>query len=278
MTKARKFRERLSKGVILADGAMGTMLYSRSISPLLCCDALNLTSPGLIKQIHVEYLEAGAEILETNTFGGNAVRLSASGLAGKVGAINEAAVRLAREAAGEAAFIAGAVGPLGASGFQARCIFREQVDALVQAGVDLLILETFYDLEELREAILAAREAAGGEMVIVAQVTVNDSGNLPSGIDTETFTGALDGSPADVIGCNCSNGPEVVLKTIQEMSRHSAKPLCAMPNAGPPGSLRSPEHMAQYALQFLSAGVKIVGGCCGTSPRYVKVIRSSIGL
>ncbi len=272
---------------MVADGAMGTVLYSKGVFINRCYDELNLAQPALVKGVHQDYVKAGAEILETNTYGANRIRLSGFGLAEKTIAINEAGVRLAREAAGERSFVAGAMGPLGSrlepigpiATTQARDVFREQAAALVAAGVDLLILETFPDIGELREAVLAAREAAGPEMVIIAEVTIDDYGNLPTGMDTESFTRALEELPADVIGCNCSVGPKVMLETIEKMAKITSKPLCAMPNAGLPVRvegrnmyLSSPEYMTQYARRMLWAGVKIVGGCCGTTPEHIKEI------
>ncbi len=169
VSRAAEFRSRLQSKIVIADGAMGTMLYSKGIFINRCFDELNLSAPQMVKEIHQEYVKSGAEIIETNTFGANRIRLTAFGFAEKLKAINEAGVRLAREAAGEKAFVAGAIGPLGAqieplgplSFSEARPIFSEQAEALVSAGVDLLVLETFYDLNELREAIFAAREAGG---------------------------------------------------------------------------------------------------------------------
>src|SRR6267142_1260115 len=168
-TRVTAFRQQLSRRVIVADGAMGTMLYDKGIVINRCYDELNLTSPDMIRQIHLDYVKAGAEILETNTFGANRMRLAAFGLGEKRRAINQAGVKIAREASRDTAFVAGAVGPLGANSeplgptsfAEARSIFREQVECLVEAGVDVLVLETFYNLDELREAILAAREVAG---------------------------------------------------------------------------------------------------------------------
>ncbi len=175
LTRAAEFRKKLQSKIIVADGAMGTMLYAKGIFINRCFDELNLSSPQLVKEIHQEYVRAGAEVVETNTFGSNRVRLGAFGMAEKLRAINEAGVRLARQAAGEKAFVAGAIGPLGTqieplgpmSFAEARAVFREQAEALINAGVDLILIETFYELNELREAIYAAREAAGPEMVIV---------------------------------------------------------------------------------------------------------------
>src|SRR6185437_15989214 len=175
LTRAAEFRDRLQSKIIVADGAMCTILYAKGIFINRCFDELNLSASQIVKEIHQEYVRAGAEVLETNTFGGNRIRLSAFGFGEKIRAINQAGVRLAREAAGERAFVAGAIGPLGApieplgpiSFAEARSAFKEQADSLVEAGIDLLVLETFYDLSELRDAIFAAREAAGPEMVIV---------------------------------------------------------------------------------------------------------------
>ena len=287
--RAREFREQLAERVLVADGAMGTMLYARGVFINRCYDELNLSSPDLVREVHQEYVKAGAEILETNTFGANRKRLSAHGLAEKLPSINQAGVRIAREAAGELAFVAGSVGPLGVrieplgptSFAEARAAFREQIEALREAGVDLVVLETFADLNELREAVMAAREAAGPEMVLVAQVTIDDFGRMPDGTDTETFTRKLDEWPVDVIGLNCSVGPKVMLETLEKMVSASAKPLSAMPNAGHPATvegrkiyLGSPEYMAQYARRFIRTGAKIVGGCCGTTPEHIRLMRS----
>ena len=287
--RAQEFREQLSRRVLVSDGAMGTMLYSRGVFINRCFDELNLSSPDLVRQIHQDYVRAGAEIVETNTFGANRTRLAGFGVAEKLRAINQAGVRLAREAARQAAFVAGAVGPLGVrieplgptSFAEARVIFREQIDALLEAGVDLLILETFGNLNELREAVRAAHEASGGEVAIVAQVPIDDIGHLPGGTDTETFTREMDSWPVDAIGLNCSVGPKATLETIERMMQFSSKPMSAMPNAGLPTRVEgrnmylcSPEYMAQYARRLLWAGVRIIGGCCGTTPDHIKLIRS----
>ncbi len=287
--RAKEFRDQLSRGALVADGAMGTMLYGRGVFINRCFDELNLSSPGLVKEIHEEYVKAGAEVLETNTFGANRARLAAFGFAEKLRAINQAGVRLAREAAGEAAFVAGSAGPLGirieplgpTSYEEARAMFREQFEALVEAGVDLLILETFSVLSELREALAAARAAAGDEMVIVAQVTIDDYGNLPDGTPTELFARMLDELPADVVGLNCSAGPKVMLETVERMVLYTGKPLSVMPNAGHPATVEgrklylcSPEYMAQYGRRLLSAGVRLIGGCCGTTPEHIRLLRA----
>ena len=289
-TRAQEFRDQLAQRVIVADGAMGTMLYSRGVFINRCFDELNLAQPDLVRQIHREYVKAGAEILETNTFGANRARLAAFGIAEKLVAINQAGVRIAREAAGDSkVYVAGAIGPLGVrieplgptSFTEARDIFREQAAALIEGGADLLILETFGNLDELREAVHAANEAGGGAIPIVAQVTIDDFGHLPGGTDPESFTREMDSWPVDVIGLNCSVGPKATLETIELMMQYSTKPMSAMPNAGLPTRVEgrnmylcSPEYMAQYARRLLWAGVRIIGGCCGTTPDHIKLIRS----
>jgi homocysteine S-methyltransferase len=289
MTRVEEFKEVLDKRVLVADGAMGTMLYSKGVFINRCYDELNLSLPALVRDVHQDYVKAGSEILETNTFGANRKRLAAFGFSEKVRLINQAGVRIAREAARDQAFVAGAIGPLGirleplgpTSFSEARAIFREQIEALIEAGVDLLVLETFRDSNEIREAIFAAREAAGNDIAIIAQLSIEDDGTLRDGTSTEDFTRRLDEWPVDVIGLNCSSGPKVMLETIEKMVAYTKKPLSAMPNAGLPTTVEgrnlylcSPEYMAQYARRFLMAGVRIVGGCCGTTAEHIKEIRS----
>ncbi|MBM3727748.1 MAG: bifunctional homocysteine S-methyltransferase/methylenetetrahydrofolate reductase [Acidobacteria bacterium] len=290
-SRAREFREALDRRVLLADGAMGTMLYTKGIFINRCFDELNLSAAAMVREVHQDYVKVGADVIETNTFGANRMRLAAFGLAEKLEDINRAGVRLAREAVRDQAFVAGAMGPLGArieplggvTFAEAREVFREQAAALVSAGVDLLILETFYDLNEVREAIAAVREVAGPEMVVCAQVTITDDGNMRNGASTETFTRRLDEWPVDIIGLNCSAGPKVMLDTVERMTAFTHKPLSAMPNAGHPAwvegrqiYLCSPEYMSQYARRFLWAGVRLLGGCCGTTPSHIKEMRSEV--
>src|ERR1700678_2333797 len=211
-TRAAEFKETLGKRVLVADGAMGPALYSKGVFINRCYDELNLSLAALVRDVHQDYIKAGAEILETNTFGANRKRLGAFGFSEKVRLINQAGVRIAIEAARDQAFVAGAVGPLGirldplgpTSFDEARAIFREQIDALVEAGVDLLMLETFRDMNEVREAILAAREAAGPDLAIIAQLSIEDDGTLRDGTSTLDFTRKLNELPVDVIGLNCS--------------------------------------------------------------------------
>src|SRR6266853_2363918 len=288
-TRTAEFREALENRVLVADGAMGTALYGKGIFFNRCYDELNLSLPAIVRDVHQEFIKAGAEIIETNTFGANRKRLGAFGFAEKLRAINQAGVRIAREAARDQASVAGAVGPLGArleplgpiSFAEARELFREQITALMEAGVDLLILETFRDLDELREAVFAAREVAGDDIAVIAQVSIEDDGRLRDGASTENFTRALDEWAVDIVGLNCSSGPRVTLETIEKMAAYTDKPLSAMPNAGLPVTVEgrnlylcSPEYMAQYARRFLEAGAKVVGGCCGTTPAHIKEIRN----
>jgi len=284
-TRAAEFRDSLEKRIWVTDGAMGTMLYSKGAFINRCYDELNLSLPALVRDVHQEYVRAGAEIIETNTFGANRKRLASFGFAEKVRLINRAGVRIAREAARDQAFVAAAIGPLGVrleplgstSIEEATSIFREQIDALVEAGVDALVLETFRDMNEVRAAVDAARQAAGDEMVLMAHLSIEDDGRLQDGTSTEDFTRMLDDMPVDVIGLNCSSGPKVMLETIEKMVAYTRKPLSAMPNAGLPASvdgrniyLCSAEYMAHYAARFLRAGAKIVGGCCGTTPEHTR--------
>jgi methionine synthase I (cobalamin-dependent)/5,10-methylenetetrahydrofolate reductase len=282
---------RIKQAPVLCDGAMGTLLYAKGIFINRSYDELNLSQPDLIRGVHHDYLQAGAEIIETNTFGANSFRLARHSLADKVRDINRTGARLAREAAKSFdVWVAGSVGPLGTrieplgkTSFQeARDAFREQIEALVEGGVDLLILETFGYLEEIHQAIQAAREVAPS-VPLVAQVTIDEDGNCLDGSDPETFAPKLAEWGADVIGCNCSVGPVAMLDAIERVRAATSLPLAAQPNAGIPRSvdgrniyLCSPEYMASYARKFVAAGVRVVGGCCGTTPDHIRVMKSAL--
>jgi methionine synthase I (cobalamin-dependent)/5,10-methylenetetrahydrofolate reductase len=288
---ATKFLDRLKDSPLLCDGAMGTVLYAKGVFINRCYDELNLSQPDLIRGIHLEYLQAGADVIETNTFGSTSFRLLHYGFANKVRAINQAGVKLAREAAKSfEAYVAGSVGPLGirieplgkTSREEARDAFREQISALVEAGADLLILETFGYLEELHQAILAARDV-DPKIPVVAQVTIDEEGNCLDGSSPEIFTQRMEQWGADVIGCNCSVGPVAMLDAVEQMRRFTNLPLAAQPNAGIPRSVEgrniylcSPEYMASYTRKFAGAGVKLVGGCCGTTPDHIRVMKSML--
>jgi len=268
-----------------------TLLYAKGIFINRCYDELNLSQPDLIRGLHHEYLQAGAEVIETNTFGGNSFRLERHGLAGKVREINFAGARLAKEAAKSFdAWVAGAVGPLGVrieplgkTSFQeARDAFREQIAALLAGGADILILETFGYMEELHQALLAARDV-DPRIPVVAQVTVDEEANCSDGATPEVFAPRLEEWGADVIGCNCSVGPVAMLDAIERVRAATSLPISAQPNAGIPRSVEgrniylcSPEYMASYARKFVAAGVRLIGGCCGTTPEHIRVMKSAL--
>jgi homocysteine S-methyltransferase len=292
-----QFADIFANRPILADGAMGTVLYARGVFINRCYDELNLTDPGLILSIHEEYLQAGAELIETNTFGANRFRLARHGLAGNVAQINAAGVKLARQAvdhlrekqAGEA-WVAGSVGPLGVrleplgkTGLdEAREAFIEQIRALAEAGVDMLSIETMPALNEAREALAAAREVAP-DLPVLVMVTVDDESNCLDGSSPAQAAALLTEWGADAIGVNCSTGPATVLTAIEAMRAATALPLAAMPNAGLPRAVEgrniylcSPEYMAEFARNAITAGAQIVGGCCGTTPNHIRAMRSAM--
>jgi homocysteine S-methyltransferase len=280
---------------------MGTMLYARGVFINRCYDELNLSQPELVREIHGEYLQAGAEVIETNTFGANAFRLEMHGLKDKVREINKAGVKIARECVNQIrekqaseAFVAGSIGPLGVRleplgkvGLdEARAAFEEQIRALVEGGpgvgADLLMIETMTSLAEAEQAIFAARSVAPGVPVVV-MMTVDEEGNCLDGSSAETAAQKLTEWGADAIGCNCSAGPVTVLSVIERMKPVTTKPLAAMPNAGIPRAvegrtiyLTSPEYMASFAKKAVKAGASFVGGCCGTTPSYTRAMKSAL--
>jgi methionine synthase / methylenetetrahydrofolate reductase(NADPH) len=282
---------------VLCDGAMGTSLYARGIFINRCYDELNLSQPELVRTVHEEYLQAGAEIIETNTFGANALRLQRYGLADKVIEINRAGVEIARKAVNQRAdkqsgkvWVAGAVGPLGARleplgkiGLdEAQAAFAEQIRGLAEGGVDLLLIETVSALNEAEQAILAAKSTAPS-LPILVMVTVDEDANCLDGSSPETAAARLTEWGADAIGCNCSVGPATVLTAIERMAAVSNLPLVAMPNAGMPRAVEgrniylcSPEYMASFARKLVKAGVQFVGGCCGTTPSHIRSMKSSL--
>jgi len=291
MTMAGDFIAQIKRSPLLCDGAMGTLLYAKGIFINRCYDELNISQPDLIRAVHHEYLQAGADVIETNTFGANSFRLARHSLADKVHDINVSGARLAREAAKSFdVWVAGSVGPLGVrieplgkiSLEEAREAFRRQISALVEGGVDLVILETFGYVEELHQALLAARDVKP-DMPVVAQVTIDEDGICLDGSTPETFTPRLEQWGVDVIGCNCSVGPVAMLDAIERVRALTTLPLSAQPNAGMPRSVEgrniylcSPEYMASYARKFVSAGVRFVGGCCGTTPDHIRVMKSAL--
>jgi homocysteine S-methyltransferase len=285
------FLTRLKQSPVLCDGATGTLLYAKGIFINRCYDELNVSQPELIRGLHHEYMQAGAEIIETNTFGANSFRLARHSMENRVREINRAGVSLAKEAAKSFdVWVAGSVGPLGVrieplgktSFEEARAAFREQIAALVEGGVDLLMLETFGYVEELHQAILAARDV-NPKIPVVAHVTIDEDGNCLDGSTPESFTPRIESWGADVIGCNCSVGPVAMLDVIERVRALTSLPLAAQPNAGMPRSVEgrniylcSPEYMASYARKFVAAGVRLVGGCCGTTAEHIRVMKSAL--
>jgi homocysteine S-methyltransferase len=283
--------ERLKHSPVLCDGAMGTLLYAKGIFINRCYDELNLSQPDLIRAVHNDYLHAGAEIIETNTFGANSFRLARHSIADRVRDINLAGAHVAREAAKSFdAWVAGSIGPLGirieplgkTSFEEARAAFREQVAALVEGGVDLLMLETFGYLEELHQAILACRDV-NAKIPLIAQVTIDEDGNCLDGADPEAFAARLVEWNVDVLGINCSVGPVAMLDAIERVRAVTSLPLAAQPNAGMPRSVEgrniylcSPEYMASYTRKFVAAGVQLIGGCCGTTPDHIRAMKSAL--
>jgi methionine synthase / methylenetetrahydrofolate reductase(NADPH) len=275
--------------VHVLDGAMGTMLYSRGVFVNVSYDELNLSQPALVREVHEAYVQAGAEILETNTFGANPVKLSSHGLDDQTEAINRSAVALARQAAGHRALVVGAIGPLGirlepwgptARG-EAIAFFSRQGRGLLEGEVDGFILETFSDLNELEAALCALRTLS--ELPIIAQMTVGQDGNTSYGTSVETIASKLDELGADVVGLNCSVGPAAMLDGIERMVEHTHRPISAQPNAGLPRAvddrriyLASPEYMGSYARRMIQAGARFVGGCCGTTPDHIRKIHAYV--
>lgn len=283
------FLTALEQRVLVCDGAMGTMLYGKGVFINRCFESLNLTQPELVRDVHQEYLRAGAEVIETNTFGANRVKLRQFGLGDKVAEINGAGARLAREAVGDRGYVAGAMGPLGVriepwgkiGVDEAAQHFREQAQALADGGVDLFILETFRDLNEIGAAIAAVRSIS--DRPIVAQMTTEEDGNSLDGTPPERFAPELVARGASVVGVNCSVGPAPMLETIERIGQVSDAWLAAQPNAGKPSDIEgrniylcSPEYMASYARRFIGHGVRLVGGCCGTTPEHIRQIALAV--
>src|SRR5438046_194960 len=283
-------RDLLNDGKVhVLDGAMGTMLYAKGFFLNVCYDELNLKQPKLVQEVHEAYVRAGAEILETNTFGANPVKLGSYGLADDTEKINQAAAELARRAAAGRASVAGAIGPLGVriepfgptSREEAFAHFQRQVRGLIAGGVDGFILETFSDVDEIHEALRAVRSLS--DLPVIAQMTIGDDGLTHYGTGPETFAKQLTAWGADAVGVNCSVGPAGVLEAVEKLVKATDRPISAVPNAGLPKDvgdrkiyLASPEYMASYARRMIEAGARIVGGCCGTTPEHIKKIRDYV--
>jgi homocysteine S-methyltransferase len=290
-TALKPFLERLAQGVVVADGAMGTMLYARGVFVNRCFDELNLSNPALVRQVHDEYIDAGAELIETNTYGAQRFKLAAHGFDALVGKINREGARLAREAARGRAYVAGSIGPLGKllapfGGLHrsdAVDAWREQAEALAEGGVDLFQIETMPSLEQATAALEAVRAAAPGLPVVVS-LTYSENGTTPYGDAPEDVARVLQDLGVAVIGANCSQGPHAMLETVERLAAAVGQArLSAMPNAGAPALvdgryvyLCTPEYMASYARRFLQAGVSLVGGCCGTTPAHIRNLVRSV--
>ena len=276
--------------VHVMDGAMGTELYASGVFVNVSYDGLNLETPDVVENVHRNYVNAGAEVIETNTFGANPVKLSSYGLADRTEEINHAAAELALRAAQGRALVVGAIGPLGirieplgpTSREEAQEFYHRQVDGLVEGGVDGFVLETFSDLNEMEQAFKAVRSRSS--LPVMCQVTVGEDCCTSYGTSPEDVASAVTAWGADVIGINCSVGPAVMLDAVERMAQVTDLPLSAQPNAGLPRAvadrkiyLASPEYMAQYARRMIEAGARFVGGCCGTGPEHIRSVRALVG-
>ena len=286
----KSFRERLGNEIILFDGGTGTYLYEKGVYINRCFDELNLTNPELVTEVHRDYINAGADIIETNTYGANTFKLTPHGLGGKVYEINLKGAQLAKAVANDSVLVAGAVGPLGVqieplgklSFDEAKDVFKEQIKGLLDGGVDLIILETFALVKEMIQAIRAVREL-NADIPIIAQVTINESGTLLSGAPLERFIEKLKDYPVDAVGINCSVGPKAMLDALENLRSMTDIPISVQPNAGLPQNISgrniymtSPEYMAEYAKRFIQTGAAIVGGCCGTNPSHIRAMRKAV--
>jgi homocysteine S-methyltransferase len=284
-------RDRLRDNeVVVFDGGVGTYLYEKGIYINTCFDELNVTNPELVAGVHRDYVAAGADVVETNTFGANRFKLAPHGLETRVHEVNLRGAQIARGVARDTTLVAGSIGPLGVeieplgklSFDEAREAFREQAKGLIDGGVDFIVLETFALVSELRQAVAAVRDV-NPDIPIVAQVTINDEGNLLSGASLESFVKGIDGTGVDVAGLNCSVGPRAMLDALETLKTLTALPISVQPNAGLPQNvggrniyMTSPEYMAEYAKRFIQTGASIVGGCCGTNPDHIRAIRRAV--
>ena len=275
--------------VYLFDGAMGTMLYSKGVFINKCYDELNVRNPEIVLEVHKQYVKAGAEILETNTYGANRVKLRGFGIEDELRDINMRAAEIARKAAGDRIYVAGAIGPLGiriepygpTALDEAREFFREQAAALNEAGVDLFVCETFSNIAEIEQAISAIRDVCS--LPVIAQMTIGTDGRTLFGDVPKTFAQRLDRAGADVIGINCSVGPDLMLDAIEEIASVTARKISCQPNAGLPRDVNgrqmymaSPEYFSKYAKRLIHKGVKFIGGCCGTTPEHIKMMADAV--
>jgi methionine synthase / methylenetetrahydrofolate reductase(NADPH) len=290
MSIVHRFQQRLEQPTpILADGAMGTQLYERIGYRYVCFEELNATDPGVVQGVHRAYIAAGAEIIETNTFGSNRFMLAAQGLEREAERFARLGARLAREAQesmGADVFVAGAIGPLssramGAPASEVRNSFRETIEGLLGGGVDLLILETFGSLDELLVALEVSRECS--TLPVLASVTFAEDGHMLSGEDPVTVARVLREAGADMVGANCGFGPQPTYVVLEQMRTEDGPPLSAMPNAGLPSRVEgrlvytsTPDYFADYASRLSALGIRIIGGCCGTTPLHIAAMRRAL--
>lgn len=279
----------ISEGKLLvSDGAMGTMLQSLGLEAGQCPELWNLTHPEKVQQVHRAYREAGAQLLTTNTFGGNRIRLAGHGLEGKLAEINRRAVQLAREVAGDAACVMASVGPTGMlmeplgdlTEEQAQEIFSEQISALREGGADTVILETFMALEEIVVALRAAKSLG---MRVIASMSFGTGERTMMGVTPEQAAVILTQEGANVVGANCSTGAQEMVPVIRRMRAAVSTPLIAQPNAGMPVLVdgktvytQKPEEMAKFVAQFVEAGASIIGSCCGSTPDFTRAIVNAL--
>jgi homocysteine S-methyltransferase len=286
----KSFKDRLNHEIIIFDGGVGTCLYDKGIFINTCFDELNLINPDLVREVHRDYIAAGADVIETNTFGANRFKLAPHGLEKKVHEVNLAGARLAVGAAAGQVLVAGSVGPLGVqieplgkvSLDEAKECFKEQIQGLIEGGVDLIILETFTLIPELQQALRAVREISP-DIPLIAQVTIGDDGCMLSGATLASFVAAVLDFQPDVVGMNCSVGPKAMMEALEELKTLTHLPISVQPNAGLPQTvggrniyMSSPEYMAEYSKRFIQAGASVVGGCCGTDPTHIKAIRRAV--
>ncbi len=283
------FLDRLKREVLVMDGAMGTLLLDSGVKPGAALEELNLTDPDGIFAVHKAYVDAGADIIETNCFGGNRIKLGEAGLGERVKEINEAGVKLARKAAGDKVFVAGNIGPTGKLLFpmgelsfdEAYESYAEQAKIFEDAGADLISVETMTDVQELKAAIMAVKENT--KLPVMAHMTFEDNGITVTGTPPEVFVLIAESAGADVIGANCSNGPKILLPVIEKIAKRSTVPVSVLPNAGFPELIdgkavykMTPEEFGAYGEKFLKMGVNIIGGCCGTRAEHIKEIRRRV--
>jgi 5-methyltetrahydrofolate--homocysteine methyltransferase len=284
-----RFLEELDKRILIMDGAMGTQLMAQGVRPEECFDAQNLLKPKVVEVIHADYVEAGADIIETNTFGANRIKLADYKLDKKVAEINIAAAKIARKAIGDKGFVCGSIGPLGKmldplgeiTFDQAYEAFAEQAKALEEGGVDVISVETLSDLQEMRAAVIAVKNET--KLPVIASLTYDDGEKTVYGTPPEVAAVVLEAVGADVIAANCSTGPEGMLKVAKILVEKSRLPVMMMPNAGMPELIDNravykmePKIFGEFAVKFAGLGVSVIGGCCGTGPEHIKEVKIQI--